>query len=198
MAGSFIRHRVCVVCKNSIKKGEARHINSTAGQKENLPSLLVLYGGIEIVEGVLCKSCERHVIALDASVTQFRKMCQGNLHLLNSKRGLTDVTNTNTDRRHPPKKLLFSVSEICETVDQTSATEISFDEGLMMMRDSQTCVEFKTPVAIRKKGQITTSTSATQTVPISSPEFSPILNVDSENNVLVKHQNDNSRGPMVL
>ena len=176
---------VCVVCKNSIKKGEARHINSTAGQKKNLPSLLVLYGGIEIVEGVLCRSCERRVIALDASVTQFRKMCQDNLHLLNSKRGLTDITNTHSDRRHPPKKLLFSVPEICETMDQTSATEISFDEGLMMMRDSQTSVEFKTPVAIRKKPQATTSTPATQTVTtcISSPELSPIPNVDCNENI---------------
>ena len=80
-----VHEGVCTVCKLIIKKGEARIINSLTGQKKNLSSLLNTYGGIDIVEGVMCRKCERRLIALDASVLEFKKMCQTDLHMLNSK-----------------------------------------------------------------------------------------------------------------
>ena len=47
-----VHEGVCTVCKLMIKKGEARIINSLSGQKKNLSSLLITYGGIALLKGL--------------------------------------------------------------------------------------------------------------------------------------------------
>ena len=155
-----VHEGVCTVCKLIIKKGEARIINSLTGQKKNLSSLLNTYGGIDIVEGVMCRKCERRLIALDASVLEFKKMCQTDLHMLNSKRGLTDITNTQENKKRNSSKKLFSVTEQSEEKD--SYSNLSVDEGFVSVSQSDSSssvynIGFKTPVLIRKK-EVTTST----------------------------------------
>ena len=102
-----VHEGVCTVCKLMIKKGDARIINSLSGQKKNLPSLLITYGGIDIVEGVMCRKCERRQIALDASVIEFKKMYQTDLHMLNSKHGLTDIINTQENKKKIIQETFF-------------------------------------------------------------------------------------------
>ena len=67
-----IQDGVCVVCKQTIKKGEAIHINSAAEQKKNLSRLLLKYGELDIIEGVMCRKCEKRIITINVNVREFQ------------------------------------------------------------------------------------------------------------------------------
>ena len=82
---------VCVVCK--IDKSVARSINSDAGKKKKLSELLQIYGDVNIIEGIVCQNCERKLLIIDKSVTDFKKQCQTSLSLLCGKRCSSNVEN---------------------------------------------------------------------------------------------------------
>ena len=154
-----VHEGVCTVCKLMIKKGEARIINSLSGQKKNLSSLLITYGGIDIVEGVMCRNCERRLIALEASNMEFKKMCQTDLHMLYSKLGLTYNTNTQENKTRNSSKKLVSITEQSE--EKASYSNLSVDEGFVSVSQSDSRssiynIGFNTPVLLRKKENINT------------------------------------------
>ncbi|XP_063399113.1 uncharacterized protein LOC134683724 [Mytilus trossulus] len=91
---------ICVVCKiQKEKKIEWRLIDSSHGQKKRIAQLLLKYGEIDVVDGAICRPCERKLSSLDNSVREFKFKCNQNFHLISPKRCFTDE-NTN-----PAKKL---------------------------------------------------------------------------------------------
>ena len=174
-----IQDGVCVVCKQTVKKGEARHINSAAGQKKNLSRLLLKYGELDIIEGVMCRKCEKRIITIDVNVSEFQKMCHQNLNILTSKRGLTDITNTadTSYKRHASRKTLFSLSETFEVstedINKMDNNGNLLDECTLIPDHVPLNVQFQTPVVVRKKPTMT-STPAVTDFTIQSPTVSPV------------------------
>ena len=104
----------CIVCCLQATNSERREqgVRFCSRKEKGLSALLFKYGNINIIEGVICRTCERKLVNLDNSVTEFKKACQENLHLLSIKRVLSDINNTaDTSKRHAPIKSLFPVIE---------------------------------------------------------------------------------------
>ena len=139
---------LCVVCKQPIRKGESRELDSAAGRKKGLSALLFKYGDINIIEGVICRTCEMKLVNIDNSVTEFKKACQETLHLLSIKRVLSDINNTaDTSKRHAPIKSLFPVIKDPEESMNDSGVNLSSE----CLSHEVMPFGLKTPISIKKK-----------------------------------------------
>lgn len=86
--------RICVVCKTqNVADKNWRLINSEAGKQKNVSALLKKYGDIDVIEGFICRNCERRLVSLDKSNIEFRKQCNLNIHLLSGKRCIKEQEN---------------------------------------------------------------------------------------------------------
>ena len=154
---------ICLVCKRSdIKKGEIRQIHSDAGIKKQLSCLLLRYGEINIIEGILCRKCERRLLSLDKSVSDFKKDCHENFFLLTSKRCLSDITNTIslTNKRPVSKKSLFPLSDVESEESFSIEKGANSDSGYSSFLNV-----IDTPIPIRSKQSIISSTPVSVSTP---------------------------------
>ncbi|XP_063444106.1 uncharacterized protein LOC134724790 [Mytilus trossulus] len=96
-----IGKNICTVCKIvDLPNGSTwRHINSDAGLKKNLSTLLLKYGEIDVLEGVVCRNCERKLLSLDKQVSEFRSKCNEKLDLVGGKRCMSEHLSKATKRR---------------------------------------------------------------------------------------------------
>ncbi|XP_006814411.1 uncharacterized protein LOC102801398 [Saccoglossus kowalevskii] len=65
--------QACFVC--STVGTRTKKIHEGTG-KHNLKLLLSKYGEVEVIEGLICRNCERHLLTLDRQVNEFREKCQ--------------------------------------------------------------------------------------------------------------------------
>ena len=76
----------CVVCGVVSTTKQAARIDSKFSKKKELQKLLLEHGGINIVCGLICRSCENSLIILNERLSAFRAKCQSTLVQLRFKR----------------------------------------------------------------------------------------------------------------
>jgi len=74
----------CLVCKK--EKSDLRRVNSAAGIQKNVRELLKKYGEIDVIEGSICRACEKKLFHLHDSCTSFRNQCLATCYTANVKR----------------------------------------------------------------------------------------------------------------
>src|SRR5664279_247178 len=84
LPGIKLKSSHCVVC--NVEKKETRRINSSAGEQKNLSELLKKYGEVDIVEGTICRSCERRLLHLHKECSEFYEQCQNTFYGAHVKR----------------------------------------------------------------------------------------------------------------
>lgn len=96
-----IGKNICTVCKivNLPNGSTWRHLNSDAGLKKNLSTLLLKCGEIDVLEGVVCRNCERKLLSIDKQVSEFRSKCNEKLDLVGGKRCMSEHLSKATKRR---------------------------------------------------------------------------------------------------
>ncbi|CAC5411404.1 unnamed protein product [Mytilus coruscus] len=97
-----IAKNICTVCKIvDLPNGSTwRHLNSDAGLKKKLSTLLLKYGEIDVLEGVVCRNCERKLLNIDKQVSEFRSKCNEKLDLVGGKRCMSEHLSKATKRRN--------------------------------------------------------------------------------------------------
>jgi hypothetical protein len=78
-----VKANVCSVC--NIDKNLLR-INSATGKTKNLRELLIKYGEIDVVEGSICRGCQRKLFHIHEECTSFHNKCQTTFYSSNIKR----------------------------------------------------------------------------------------------------------------
>jgi len=116
----------CVVCYNVHK--EFRRIQSQAGQQKALGKLLLKYGDVNVVEGVICRPCERRLIHLDDECCRFRIQCQTTCSSYSVKRCSISSSNPTVCRTPLCQIQLDPMSTPAEsTSPRQKVTKISHD-----------------------------------------------------------------------
>ena len=70
------KSKLCLVCGKYAK--EIRKVESARIQEKGLPELLLKYGGINVLSGIMCRNCYIKLENLDKKCTSFREDCQKN------------------------------------------------------------------------------------------------------------------------
>jgi len=105
MAEVKLNNKNCVVCFNSAIK-EIRVINSRAGREKRLKQLLLKYGEINVVEGVMCRTCERKLLSLHNECNNFRTQCQNTSQNFAVKRCASSTSPSTSPAARKPLALI--------------------------------------------------------------------------------------------
>ena len=66
----------CVACKTATSKRRRLVIESEAGRKHEIKEKLLRFGGINVVSGMLCRTCLYTIDSLTKKADAFMSMCQ--------------------------------------------------------------------------------------------------------------------------
>ena len=80
-----VRSNLCLVCADTNSSIYTK-LDTKSGQEKDLAKLLQLYGGINVIEGGVCRNCERKLLGLHKTTTDFRKKCQESFQHVQTKR----------------------------------------------------------------------------------------------------------------
>jgi hypothetical protein len=147
---------ICVVCKKSTTVNNRRKVDSVAGRKKKLSELLLKYGEFTIIDGTICKNCERRVLSIDKSVSEFREQCHENLDTLNIKRCRSSTVTPTKDKKRCKSKTALFKSPLPHTINSnTTVSDVSSSVAIdeFSSRDDSASVEFS-PQARSPLGQI--------------------------------------------
>ena len=74
------KQQVCVACAKA--SADARNLSNSPSKKKGLVSLLFRYGGVNISEGYLCRTCETRLLKWDREINIFKIGCLQNIHVM--------------------------------------------------------------------------------------------------------------------
>lgn len=117
--------KVCCVCGEN--KKEVRYIESEKGKEKHLSQLLLKYGGIDLVQGIICRTCHDTLLKLHKSATNFWEHCQSSKS--KSKRCMND-----------------SLQDISDTLNST----LLKDSGIFSPPYCSTPIPYRPTVSSRK------------------------------------------------
>ena len=113
----------CVVCAG---QKELRLIHSKAGEHKNVRSLLLKYGEVDIIEGAVCRTCEKRLLRLESESVRFKAQCQSTFHNYSIKRCTTGSS--------PHRKPLAEIH--CRSVATSQSTASPQSKTLKISRSA--------------------------------------------------------------
>lgn len=145
---------VCAVCKIvELPKGSSwRYLNSEAGLKKNLSKLLLKYGEIDVVEGVICRNCERKISSIDKTVSEFRLKCNSGLDLLRGKRCNSDNVGDLSSKRNEPSDVKAKTQLFPDSSDRYSDISVDVDD-----KENDNSILNSTPLPRHRSKDVTDS-----------------------------------------
>jgi len=109
--------KVCCVCGEN--KKEVRSIESEKGKERNLSQLLLKYGGLDLVQGIICRNCHDKLLNLHKNATKFWEQCQSSKS--KSKRCMNDP-----------------LQDISDTLNSSNNSTLLKDSGMFSPPDCST------------------------------------------------------------
>ena len=99
------KSKLCLVCGQYAK--EIRRVECARIREKGLPELLLKYGGINTLTGIMCRNCYIKLENLDKKCTSFREDCQKNAVRpisLRSKRMSSSPATSPASKSHIQKR----------------------------------------------------------------------------------------------